>query len=386
MQTLPFRQRGFSLPEIMVGLTIGLVAMVVVMQVFAVSDRQKRTASSGADAQTNGSIALYLLERDARMAGWGLDTSFYADCDRLYTYCDGDASCGGTEGALDGFSLGTVRITDGGDGPDALSVQYFADPTVDAWRFGGQTTLSKTMPQPSAVLDVDSTAGCQRGSLMLVAQSGSCTLMQITQVQDAGGNAVASAPASGGASKLQHNPGNNGHYNPPASYQNENHWPAYSAGAALACMRKPSTGTTFRRSYRVDRDRHLLLRSDNAPATAVVDEEVAAEIFDLQAQYGIANAGAQSVAEWVDATGTWANPSLADWRRIKAIRIALVARSAQYERPAGGECTTTTKAMSDKWSSWASFDTTKYPADWKCYRYKVFETVAPMRNTLWGNL
>jgi type IV pilus assembly protein PilW len=62
-----------------------------------------------------------------------------------------------------------------------------------------------------------------------------------------------------------------------------------------------------------------------------------------------------------------------------------VARSAQYEKPESGTCRTTTADTVKSWSTWASFDTSRYPADWQCYRYKVFETVVPLRNAIWGN-
>jgi len=111
------------------------------------------------------------------------------------------------------------------------------------------------------------------------------------------------------------------------------------------------------------------------------------EIFDLQVQYGVAPAGSQDVNDWVDASGTdWANPTNVNARRIKAVRVALVARSTQYEKPESGPCITTTQEMVDDWSTWAVFNTANYPSDWQCYRYKVFETVVPLRNVIWGNL
>ena len=68
------RHAGFTLVEIMIGLLIGVIGIVVIMQVFAVSEGFKRTATSGTDAQVNGSVALYLLQRDIRLAGYGLNT------------------------------------------------------------------------------------------------------------------------------------------------------------------------------------------------------------------------------------------------------------------------------------------------------------------------
>jgi len=143
----------------------------------------------------------------------------------------------------------------------------------------------------------------------------------------------------------------------------------------------------FRRSYSVDTVQRALLRSDNSTTPALVNEVVTPEIVDMQTQYGIASTG-QTVDSWVDPKGTtWATPSAVDIKKIKAIRVALVARSAQYEKPEkGAACISTTQAMADKWSTWAKFTTSSYPADWNCYQYKAFETVIPLRNVIWSKL
>ena len=67
-----FRQAGFSLVELMVGLVIGLLATLAIMQIFSAFEGQKRTTSGTADAQTSGSVALYTLQRDVQLAGFGL--------------------------------------------------------------------------------------------------------------------------------------------------------------------------------------------------------------------------------------------------------------------------------------------------------------------------
>lgn len=371
------KHRGFSLVEIMVGLAIGMIGMIVVMQVFDLSEKQKRTTSGGADAQSNGAIALYMIERDARMAGWGMDSAGYAGCSTAYSYCDGSEACGGEEGAL-AVSFAPLQITDGGTNPDTITIQLYADTNLDTFKYPATTVISKSMPQSSSELNVNSVAGCVDGGMVLVSQAGRCTLMQITQVQDT-------------ALKLQHNPGSSGIYNPPANYQNSNNWPAYTAGATLSCFSAPSRGPLHQKVYAIDTASRQLQRTDNTVTPAVTNEPVTAEIFDLQAQYGIAPVNSQTVDEWVDATGgTWANPAPADWKRIKAVRIAIVARSVQYEKPStpGEACTTTTDAMVSTWASWAddAFSTDDYPDDWRCYRYKAFETVVPLRNVIWGNL
>ena len=58
--------------EIMVGVLIGMVSAIVMMQVLSLSEGQKRAATGGSDAQTSGAIALQTLQRDIREAGYEL--------------------------------------------------------------------------------------------------------------------------------------------------------------------------------------------------------------------------------------------------------------------------------------------------------------------------
>jgi type IV pilus assembly protein PilW len=61
-QPIRSRQRqaasGFSLIEILVGLLIGMLSVIVIMQVFGVFEGNKRTTTGGDDAQINGTVAL----------------------------------------------------------------------------------------------------------------------------------------------------------------------------------------------------------------------------------------------------------------------------------------------------------------------------------------
>jgi type IV pilus assembly protein PilW len=61
MRRLHFaRRRGFSLVELMVGILLAMAAVLVVTQVFRVSEGQRRGTSGGDDAQTTGAIAVSL--------------------------------------------------------------------------------------------------------------------------------------------------------------------------------------------------------------------------------------------------------------------------------------------------------------------------------------
>jgi len=356
------RERGFSLIELMVGMLIAIVSSIVVFQMFSVSERQKRTTTGAADAQSNGATAFYMIDRDVKMAGWGLEQGLIGGCNSLFTYLDDGASAGPVN---DLFA--SVTVKDGGAGQDSINIQYYDNPSNDNFKLA-LTSLRSTMPQSSSELNVNSTYACDIGDLAIVSQGGNCTLMEITQVQ----------PSS---LKLQHNPGGTPTYNPPVPYQNANGWPAYSTGASMQCFSK-----LYRRTYDVQGTTLRLSQPD--AAWVMQTYEVVPHIVGMQAQYGIADAGSQQVNAWVDATGAWASPlPVASIRRIKAVRLSLVARSAEFEKPdTTGVCATTTPAMVAGWSSWATFDTAGFPADWQCYRYKAFESVVPLRNIIWANL
>ena len=58
--------------ELMIGMTIGLIASVVIVQVFSQSEAHRRATAGGADAQQAGTLASWRMMRDLRMAGSGL--------------------------------------------------------------------------------------------------------------------------------------------------------------------------------------------------------------------------------------------------------------------------------------------------------------------------
>src|SRR6267142_831006 len=74
-------ERGFSMVELLVAMLIGLIGMVIIFQVFEVSEGIKRTTVGGGDAQQNGVIALYTMERDFRNAGMGFNDTTFTGCD-----------------------------------------------------------------------------------------------------------------------------------------------------------------------------------------------------------------------------------------------------------------------------------------------------------------
>src|SRR6185436_12847133 len=112
---LPSRQRGVSLIELMVGVVIGLLAVLVIYQTFAVAEGVKRQTISAGDAQKTGMIATYLLGAEISSAGSGI----MLNQDDLATCLDtGDVTT-----TMRPFS---VMITPGASAstPDTIVVNY----------------------------------------------------------------------------------------------------------------------------------------------------------------------------------------------------------------------------------------------------------------------
>jgi type IV pilus assembly protein PilW len=125
-----------------------------------------------------------------------------------------------------------------------------------------------------------------------------------------------------------------------------------------------------------------------------------AGVVNLQAQYGIsATAASNQITQWVEPSGaTWAAPSVNDRKRIKAIRIAVVSRNDNMA-PATvtTTCSSTTTAAAPPapettgLCAWTGSATSPAPAidlsadtTWNRYRYRVFDTIIPLRNVIWS--
>lgn len=361
--------RGFGLIEIMVGLAIGMIATIIMLQTFAVSESQKRTTTGASDAQNNGVISLFSLERDIKMAGWGLQGSVFAECTDFFTYNSGSAIDTNT---TPGSSLVSVlNIVDGGNKPDSITIQHYDDPSNQDFRFA-IASIKTAQATPDADFVGTSVTGCRNvGDLIVVSNDTQCTLAQVSAVNTT-------------TNSISHSSGAAYPYNAPAAYMTSNGWPTHAGNSQFQCIPR-----IYRRTYSIDPTTHQLQVTQPDTAGAMQTFDVAPQIMDLQAEYGIDDVGATGLptTTWVAAADAdWTNPTIANIRRIKAARIAVLSRSATFEKPAPNttvaDCTTTTTL--DGLSTWATFNTTDFPADWRCYRYKAYEISVPLRNVVWS--
>lgn len=355
------KQAGVTLVELMVGLVIGLLAALVVMQVFSVFEGQKRSTSGTADAQTNGTIALMYLQRSLQTAGYGIPMP-NADKDLNILNCTSVAGTG----------VFPVEITNGNNnGSDTITSRY----SLSAAGMVPIGIINEVNVSPGMV--VENNMGCAsdremtnttytdkykdvsdpdnnaKASNMVMLMSGTqCTLAEIAE-QPTNNNVGGGVGTS--YIRLKEVPAGT---------------PVTIGGVAVSKTDKLSCiGSYGDNTFDVANN---TLRSNAEP--------VISEVVDLQAQYGISDVpGNNQVTTWVDATGDWATPmAIADRNKIKAVRVVIVLRNGLREKTK-----VTTDASLASSSPAIPVSVVNLP-NWENYRYRVFSTTVPIRNMLWS--
>src|SRR6266568_828069 len=116
-------QRGFSLIEIMIGLVIGLIAVLVIYQVYSVAEGFKRNTTAPGEAQMNGLFSSFVLGMEIGNGGAAMAVSAQdlASCADPTTFPASDP-----RHFAESFRPIPVMIYDGGGAstPDSFVVNY----------------------------------------------------------------------------------------------------------------------------------------------------------------------------------------------------------------------------------------------------------------------
>lgn len=374
-------QSGLSLVEIMVGVLIGMIGIVVIFQMLATSESRKRTVSAGSDVQVSGIIGLTSIERDVREAGYGFASAGYDTGITPVMGCTVNAYDTGRPTPAFTYRLTPIQIIQGAGA---------ASDTVIVLRGNGGTF-------PAAHVFTESTdtskktrgrAGISPRDYVLIGRvtpTLQCMTAEITDVTDAD------------SLTIRHNQGSYSYttYLPDGStsvstriarYNNLAPPVSFTAGYIFNLGNGPRRNiwTVLNGKLQVTND---LLYQDTNGDTINDPVEVADNVITLQAEYGIDanNNGRIEAGEW-----TTTDPvAVTQWANILAVRLGMLVRSGQFERTtvttavpswAGGQFTITNLDGS------ASTTTPADPANnWRNYRYRVYETVIPLRNMLWGS-
>jgi type IV pilus assembly protein PilW len=402
---------GFTLVEIMVGMVIGMLGLIIMMQVFTLSEGQKRTTTGGGDAQSNGAIALFGLQRDLRQAGFGVSDPNLLGCSVALR----------TGVTLNGFAPVTINhagIPAGDANTDTLLLIY---------------SRTRGSPQGDSIVTQPATG-----------QAGAAVQWDIYQMATpssfTGGDMVIATPQN------RQTPCNLSvtsvvGANNAATYANNANvvvttgtgLPGMTNGMLFNLGTAPQVLAYAVRNGNLTLCDYMVNDCGNAANTGntAIWVPIANNIVSLKAQYGRdtmngltpTNTAMDGIVDWYDQVtpyGPSSSPAYAQgaaqpsppmaggtaptyqcaFARISAVRIALVARNANYEKTA---VTTVAPTWAGSFAhtppnpptiddsiGWAadSIDLSANtgltaPATWKNYRYSVIQTVAPMRNLTW---
>lgn len=363
------RHAGFGLVEVMIGVLIGLATVALVMRLLLDSDTARRTSTGGNDALVNASLALYGLERDVRSSGFGFNAFAVLGCTLSYTTrqdnspvklplapatINPDTSLvpAGDEHTdtllvLSASSNGSSE----GDALIATSAADFYQVTSPASFAVGDHVLAQNSPRPSpCTLPLQQVSAVDRNSA------------QLTVANNTVGLPVSSLVFNLGQTLSLH---------------------AYAV-----------------RNGQLTQCDYLRFQCGNSAYTSPLDSSVwvpvVNQVVALRAQYGRDSSGStlDGVLDTYDqiTPGSSRDSSglnlVCAWSRVLTLRLAVVARSPQYDKNLP-----TTTAPSWEGSTVNNSTPTNPTAvplvldslsDWSAYRYRLATTEVPLRDMIWS--
>ncbi|HEV8259053.1 MAG TPA: PilW family protein [Casimicrobiaceae bacterium] len=404
--SLPHREhRGFGLIEIMVGVVIGLIAVLVIFQVYAVAEGFKRNTTAAGEAQQNGLFSTFMLGLELGNGGAAMATA-----------AKDLASCVDTGNIATTFRPIPVLITDGGGNasPDSFVVTYSMATTLTSTAmFNGPipflnptgNPLAPVTPggtyQPGDPYQIQSPGGFHVGDLIVgIATPGApnslCASSKVLAVSPPGSIAVDinGDPTSVSNVTITH------------------------TGTAISFTGdgRPGLSTLFNMgpADRAQKIRYSvnngvlystpLLDSNGAPA-ALAGNPLASNIVNMKVEYGIdSNLDPKRLLDtWVQASAAGWDPAtllaapITTINQIKAVRIGIIVQSEQFDKNLAGftggdyvngdynwvlfDCADANKANCPGRLTGSVPATVSPAGNW---RFRKYETVIPLRNEIWN--
>lgn len=329
----------------MVGLVIGSLAAVVMLQTFSMSEERKRTTTGGGDAQSTGAITFYQLQRDIVQAGYGFGALEMFNCGITWTLASGANIPNPVP--LAPVTINSAAIPAGDGNTDTLLVMYGntnGQPQGNSIEARTGVAYTVQMPSAFAVGDRVITGPCGANHI-------------IDRVTATGPSSVTVATGVAGTTLYNLGPS--------------------PTILAYAIRGGNLTVCDFTRSDCSDAD------DVDDPA---VWTSIASNVVSLRARYArdlsLAMDGIPDAPYDQMTPGSAMTPANAcGWARISAINLALVARSSQYEKE---EVTPNAPTWAGSTGSVGAVPINlSADGDWRHYRYKTFEGIIPIRNVVW---
>jgi type IV pilus assembly protein PilW len=334
--------RGISLVELMVGIVIGMIAIVVLMQVFSLSEGNKRTTTGTGDAQTNGAIALTELERDIRQAGFNIGGFAIVGCN-----VTPPAPATWTINSMAPVIINHPDIPAGDPNTDTVMVAY--------GNSSGSSEGDRVITQPaSTVFTVTTPTSFTVNDNVIAVPAASPRPSPCTLLMEPAVNVTPSPPNVTVAS-----PGTAG----------------MTDGTLFNLGQTPVVRVYAVRNGVLTQCDFLATdcRSTDTSRWVPIGDNIAS----LRAVYGRDTSSPMDmVADTFDQTSP-AGTDACGWTRILAVRLVLVARNAQLNKQA-----VTTASPGWAASAVAPIDLSN-GTNWTLFRYRTFEAVVPLRNMTW---
>ena len=357
------RAAGFSLVEIMVALAIGMLASIVILQMFALSEERSRTSTNGGDAQSNGVLTFYQLQSNIARSGYGINALGLFNCSTNWQVASGSSLvkslrlAPATINPVD--ATGAAIIPAGDPNTDTLLLMYGnSDGQPEGNKADTTSRPSYTMQMPSSF-----TVGDRVIAVPIVppAVAGCSADLIVDRITAVAATTVTVATGADGTSLFNLGGGPNGLAT--AGAQNGPTVLAYAIrnGNLTACD---------------------FMVNDCSIATNTGDstiwEPLASNIVSLRVEYGRDTSA--TMDGFVDTYDQTTPATACDWARVGALRVGLVARSAQFEKTAVTPAAPVWDGTAD-----VAIDLSKNPngsanPNWQNYRYKLFQAVIALRN------
>ena len=317
-------QQGMSLIEVLVGLVIGLIGVLVIFQTMAVWGERTATTVSGGDSRTSGAVGMHYLEQDLAQGGLGFGRTNFPG-KQFVPGCDVIAASGN-------FRLAAVDINDGASGaPDTVTVLYGGSSNTNV-DFSDVALFREDKEVSGSYYSYQGRALSQNDWVVLARQNSDCELLKVSSTTKSLNLITFTTTPT-----------------------------KVTSGNLLFMGNQPQRATWSISG-------NALLRTESRFSTTI--STISDGVLDIQAQYGLAD-------------GTWQSNDPTDWSQVRAIKVALLVRSKQFEKT---NVTTANPVwhLGDGTSEDFVMANLGDGTDWHRYRYEVFERTIPLRNLIWG--
>lgn len=311
LMNIQTKVRGFSLVELMVALTIGLIILAAVSTLFVNSKQSYTTQDSLARLQESARFAMHFLIKDLRLTGYYGCVSDIAP-DSVYSTLNGSDFAYNTQIPLEGVNnIGGTEATPSGQWYPSATTAMPANaiPGTDAVAIrlaesSSTIFLDEEMPNSSATLKVNAITGLSTNDIIMISDCSSADVLQITQINNTDPHLVHNTGAGtpGNSTKILSK--------------------AYSPSTGLGGTRimKFKTNTYFIRRG-VSGNPALFRRENTGTPVELVDG-----IEQLQILYGVDTDGDKVPNRYLKA-GEAGLTTAAEWKTVVSARLGILART-----------------------------------------------------------